>query len=255
MFRSGPLTPSRLRAILAKVQLHPHNLRAVAKACMIYPADLMAWYLEGQNPECRNPLYRELAWGVNEARFARAAANLARIEAAANGGSKRKVVSKPKVDGEGTFDEVTVEDVLPAAWAIEKLEEMQAASHWEISPNNEQADDLHAMMRELEPTPLLGPGEPPVPVDDPPDGGEGNLAGVDDPERPGTEADAAAGAMPEAPSSLAGGHAAILPVELCSCVDETPGLGGRAGAVDEGDHSSGSADAVVVHSQNLTPPE
>jgi len=177
VFRSGPLTRARLTAILAKVEKHPHNLRAVAKACAIYPADLMAWYVAGQDPDCKNRLMSELAWRIGEIRFERAARNLERIEAAANGGTKRKVVTKPTADGAGETEEVTVEDVLPAAWAIEKLEEMQAASHWEISPNAEQADELHRMMAELAPTPLLPAapdelGAPAAHCFDLPEGGE-----------------------------------------------------------------------------------
>lgn len=163
MFRSGRLTATRLNQIMRWVERMPHNLKAVAKACNIYPADLMAWYLAGQDPDCRDPLMTELAWRIAEVRAEAAARNYERIVAAADGGTKRKVVSKPKTDGEGAFEETTIEDVLPAAWAIERLEKMAEASVWEISPNAEQAAELHAMMRELEPTPLLPSGE----ADDP----------------------------------------------------------------------------------------
>jgi len=160
MFRSGRLTRARLNQILRRAEATPHNLRVVAKACMILPQDLLAWFAAGQDPKCTDPLMVELAWKINELRADVAARNYARIEAAANGGTKRKVVSKPKTDGEGTFDEVTVEDVLPQAWAIEKIDALAAASHWEISPDAEQAEELHRMMQALSPTPLLPAGEP-----------------------------------------------------------------------------------------------
>lgn len=153
MFRSGPLTRRRLNSILEKAARHPHNLKAVAKACMIYPADLLAWYAAGQDPDCRDPLMVELAWKIAELRFDKSAENYERIVAAADGGKKEKQTIK----ADGGL-EVTTEDVLPAAWAVEKLEQLAAESPWEISPNAEQAADLHALMRELHPTPLLTDG-------------------------------------------------------------------------------------------------
>lgn len=264
MFRSGILTQARVNQIVKRAEATPHNLRIVAKACSVLPQDLLAWFAAGQDPACKFPLMVELAWRINGLRADVAARNYARIEAAANGGKKTKTVTKPNPytveNGVESPElkpvvEVTVEDVLPAAWAIEKIDALAAASHWEISPDAQQAEELHRMMQELTPTPLLTEGEPPMPIDDPSDGGEGDLAGVDDPERPGAEADAAAGAMPEAPGSLAGGHAAILPVELGSGVDEAPGLDGRAGAVDQRDNPTGPADVLDVHDQSLTGPE
>lgn len=254
MFRSGPLTRRRLIQILAKVQLHPHDLKSVAKACMIYPADLMAWYVLGQDPECKSRLYVELAWGVNNARFERAARNLERIEAAANGGKKTKVVTKPhplalEIGNEDNpafkpVVEVTVEDVLPAAWAIEKLEALQAGSHWEISPNAEQAAELHAMMRELEPTPLLVAGQQDPNVADPPvlSGAVGPLAGGDG----GGEVEGAEGAG-DVPVVGIGGEALAAQEQAGRGVDgleadeEGAGRVGLDGKLND-----------VVHTQTLT---
>jgi hypothetical protein len=132
VFRSGRLTRRRLDQVLRWVEKLPHNLKAVAKACNIYPADLMAWYVAGQDPDCRDPLMAELAWKVAEIRGERAAQNYARLETLA---------------GEGHFQ------------AIERLDAVADQSAWEISPNAEQADELHRMMRELQPTPLLPSGE------------------------------------------------------------------------------------------------
>lgn len=155
MFRSGPLTPARLEQILAKVRRHPHDLKAVAKACNVYPADLLAWYIAGQDPACKDQLMSALAWKVAEARFELAAENYERVIAAANGGKKQKEVT----ESDGT-KQVTVEDVLPAAWAVEKIDALAKASPWEVSPNAEQAAELHKMMAELQPTPLLTEGTP-----------------------------------------------------------------------------------------------
>lgn len=153
MFRSGRLNEARVAQIVRWVERMPHNLRAVAKACRVYPPDLLAWYAAGQDLECADRWMVELAWEIDRIRAEKAAANYARIEAAANGGTKRKVVTKP-----GGEIEETIEDVLPQAWAIERLDALQEASPWEICPTGEQAAELHAMMRELEPTPLLGSG-------------------------------------------------------------------------------------------------
>lgn len=161
MFRSGRLTRARMNQILKWVERMPHNLRAVAKACSIYPADLLAWYAAGQDPECRDPLMAELAWRVAEIRGEAAAKNYERVVAAAEGGKKLKVITKP--DG---GKETVEEDVLPAAWAIEKIDKLAEESPWEISPNQQQADDLYNMMKELEPTPLLTEGEELTPLDD-----------------------------------------------------------------------------------------
>lgn len=153
MFRSGPLTPTLLEQILAKVKRHPHDLKAVARACNVYPADLLAWFIAGQDPACKDQLMSELAWKVAEARFELAVENYERVIAAANGGKKRKRVKK----ADGSVER-TVEDVLPAAWAVEKIDALTRASHWEVSPNAEQAEELHRMMAELQPTPLLTAG-------------------------------------------------------------------------------------------------
>lgn len=161
MFRSGRLTRTRLNSILEKAARNPHNLKAVAKACMIYPADLLAWYAAGQDPDCRDPLMVELAWKIAELRFEKSTENYERIVAAANGGKKTKTTEKIGPTGEPSVEQ-TVEDVLPAAWAIEKIDQLSKESPWEISPNAEQAADLQALMSELTPTPLLtdGPDQP-----------------------------------------------------------------------------------------------
>jgi hypothetical protein len=176
MFRSGRLTKARLNQILRRAEATPHNLRVVAKACMILPQDLLAWFAAGQDPQCTDPLMVELAWEINKLRADVAARTYARIEAAATGGKKTKTVTKPHPlaleagrEEDDTFKpivEVTVEDVLPAAWAIEKIDALAAASHWEISPDAEQAEELHRMMRELAPTPLLPSGVDEVVVPD-----------------------------------------------------------------------------------------
>lgn len=131
MFRSGRLTRARLNQILGWVEKLPHNLKAVAKACNIYPSDLMAWYAAGQDPQCKDPLMAELAWRVAEIRGRKAAENFERIETLAREGDFR---------------------------AVEKLEALSEASVWEISPDNEQAAELHKMLGELTPTPLLTVG-------------------------------------------------------------------------------------------------
>lgn len=160
MFRSGLLTQRRVEQIVKRAEATPHNLRIVAKACSILPQDLLAWFAAGQDPKCTNPQMVDLAWRINCLRADAAARNYARIEAAANGGKKRKEVT----ESDGTV-QTTEEDVLPAAWAITKIEELASASHWEIAPDAEQAEELHAMMRELTPTPLLQSGDsPPLPV-------------------------------------------------------------------------------------------
>lgn len=172
MFRSGPLTRTRLNQIMRRAEATPHNLRVVAKACLILPADLLAWFAAGQDPQCRDPLMVELAWKINELRADVAARNYARIEAAASGGKRRKVVT----EDDGTSQH-TEEDVLPAAWAIEKIDQLAAASHWEISPDAQQAEELHRMMQDLSPTPLLGEGLKPeggIPAIRPLAGGDGS---------------------------------------------------------------------------------
>lgn len=128
MFRSGHLTRRRLDQILRWVEKLPHNLKAVAKASNIYPSDLMAWYAAGQDPDCQNPLYAELAWRVAEIRGEKAAENFARLEGLARDGNLN---------------------------AIERLDEMADASAWEISPDAEQAAALHKLMKDVQPTPLL----------------------------------------------------------------------------------------------------
>lgn len=153
MFRSGILTQRRVEQIVKRAEATPHNLRIVAKACSILPQDLLAWFAAGQDPACTNPQMAELAWRINGLRADCAARNYARIEAAANGGKKRKEVT----EADGSVQR-TEEDVLPQAWAIEQIEKLAAASHWEIAPDAEQADELHRMMRELAPTPLLTSG-------------------------------------------------------------------------------------------------
>lgn len=146
MFRSGALTRRRLNSILEKATKHPHNLKAVAKACMIYPADLLAWYAAGQDPACKDPLMAELAWKIAELRFEKSAENFHRLETLA---------------GEGHYQ------------AIEKIEQLSAESHWEISPDAEQANELHKMMAELTPTPLLTDGsDQPLSPEPTPEGDE-----------------------------------------------------------------------------------
>lgn len=131
MFRSGRLTRARLNQILGWVEKLPHNLKAVAKACSIYPSDLMAWYAAGQDPQCKDPLMVELAWRVAEIRANKEVENYQRLETLA---------------GEGDFR------------AIEKIDQKAAESAWEIAPDNAQADELHKMLGALTPTPLLTDG-------------------------------------------------------------------------------------------------
>lgn len=162
MFRSGRLTRARLNQVLKWVERMPHNLRAVAKACNIYPADLLTWYIMGQDPNCKDPVLVELSWRVAELRGEEAAKNYERVVAAAGVRKKVKVVTRPNGD-----TEVTEEEVLPAAWAIDKIDHMAEKSHWEVSPNSDQAEDLYNLMKELHPTPLLTAGP------ETPDTGEG----------------------------------------------------------------------------------
>lgn len=131
----------------------PNDLRKVARACNIYPADLLYWYALGQTYDCPDPYAAELAWRISEIRGLKAAENQARIEAAANGGKKTKRVTK--ADGDV---EVTEEDVLPAAWAIERLEQQAAESPFEISPNDDLAKDLIDAFESSREIPLLTSG-------------------------------------------------------------------------------------------------
>jgi len=197
VFRSGRLTRTRLNQIVGWVEKLPHNLKAVAKACNIYPSDLMAWYAAGQDPQCKDPLMVELAWKVAEIRGTKAAQNYARIETLAS---------------EGDFK------------AVEKLEEMSEASAWEISPDAEQAEELHRMMQALAPTPLLGSGEP----------GQftGSATAVD--------------GVPEQ-SAEAGAFGDLGPALGGAVDDGRPGEGGPLLVGDGGDGA--------LHDQTLTPPE
>lgn len=156
MRRSGRLTPARVSRIIGWVEKMPNDLRKVARACNIYPADLLYWYALGQTYDCPDPYAAELAWRISEIRGLKAAENQARIEAAANGGKKTKQVTK--ADGDV---EVTEEDVLPAAWAIERLEQQAAESPFEISPNDDLAKDLIDAFESSREIPLLTSGENP----------------------------------------------------------------------------------------------
>lgn len=138
----------------------PNDLRKVARACNIYPADLLFWYALGQTYDCPDPYAAELAWRISEIRGLKAAENQRRIEAAANGGTKRKTVKKPNPsDPTDPIVEETVEDVLPAAWAIERLEQQAAASDFEISPNDDLAAEMINAFKSSTPIPLLTEGE------------------------------------------------------------------------------------------------
>jgi len=128
LFRSGRLTEARVDQIVKWVERMPHNLRAVAKACRVYPPDLLAWYAAGQDLECTDRWMVQLAWEIDRIRADKAARNYERLETLADTGHFQ---------------------------AIEKLESLGEASPWEICPTGEQAAELHAMMRELAPTPLL----------------------------------------------------------------------------------------------------
>jgi hypothetical protein len=174
LFRSGRLTKARLNQILRWVERLPHDLKAVAKACNIYPSDLLAWYAAGQDPDCRDLLMVELSWKIAEIRAERKAENYERIVAAASVGKKVKIVEKENSNPDlPPTKETHTEDVLPAAWAIEKLDALSNASAWEISPDNEQAAELHRMLGELTPTPLLTDGhDNPIPEPAPSEGNE-----------------------------------------------------------------------------------
>ena len=165
MLRSGRLTQSRVNQIVSWVEKIPNDLRKVARACNIYPADLLYWYALGQAYDCPDPYAAELAWRISEIRGNKAAENQRRIEAAANGGTKTKRVTK--ADGDV---EVTEEDVLPAAWAIERLEQQAAASDFEVSPNDDLAKDLINAFESSREVPLLTSGEDPEQPEPPPEG-------------------------------------------------------------------------------------
>lgn len=152
--RSGLLTQNRVNQICRWVEKLPNDLKKVAKACNIYPADLMYWYALGQTYDCPEPLCSELAWRIAEIRGEKAAENQLRIEAAANGGKKTKSVTKP--NGEV---EITEEDVLPAAWAIDRLERQANESAFEIAPNDDIAQDLINAFESSKDVPLLPSGE------------------------------------------------------------------------------------------------
>jgi hypothetical protein len=162
------------------VEKLPNDLKKVAKACNIYPADLLYWYALGQTYDCPDPYAAELAWRIAEIRAEKAAENQLRIESAANGGTKRKTVTKP-----GGDTEETEEDVLPAAWAIERLEKQANESAWEIAPNDDIAEDLINAFASSKEIPLLTQGEgdeqpAPDPASDPaPDGLHPGPSGAD----------------------------------------------------------------------------
>lgn len=160
--RSGLLTQVRVNQICRWVEKLPNDLKKVAKACNIYPADLLYWYALGQTYDCPEPLCAELAWRIAEIRANKAARNQARIEAAADGGKKIKTVSKPRTGEDASLPpivETTEEDVLPAAWAIERLEKQANESAWEIAPNDDIAEDLIHAFESSKAVPILTEGE------------------------------------------------------------------------------------------------
>lgn len=139
--RSGALTATRLLRICRWVEKLPNDLPKVARACMIYPADLLYWYALGQTYDCPDPLAAELAWRISEIRGGVAAKRQRQLEKAAKGGTKKKVVTKTSTHGEIT-EEVSEEDVLPKLEAIIRLEEQANQSAWELSPHDAVAKDL-----------------------------------------------------------------------------------------------------------------
>jgi hypothetical protein len=148
-FRSGPLTAVKLARLLAWVEKMPHDLKRAARASNLYPTDVITWFAAGQDPDCRNPYYAELAWKVAEIRGAKSAENYARLEALAE---------------QGDFK------------AIEKIDQKSDESLWELSPDNSQAEELNRVLRSHEPVPLLPAGqvdeqpEAPAPGDGPAEG-------------------------------------------------------------------------------------
>lgn len=131
-FRSGSLTRVKLNRLLSWIEKMPHDLKRAARASNLYPTDVITWHLAGQDPDCREPLYAELAWKVAEIRGAKSAENYARLEALA---------------GQGDFR------------AIEKIEQKADVSLWELSPDNEQAEQLNLVLRSNEPILMLPTGE------------------------------------------------------------------------------------------------
>jgi hypothetical protein len=140
--RSGKLTAARVARICRWVEKIPNDLNKVARACMIYPADLLYWYALGQTYDCPDPLVAELAWRISEIRGDKAALRQAQLEKAAKGGKKRKVLAKRDETGKMVPQEVTVETVLPNLAAVERLEAQANESLWEVSPNDAVAKDL-----------------------------------------------------------------------------------------------------------------
>jgi hypothetical protein len=140
--RSGRLTSERVAFILKCAKRCPNDLAAVARIARIYPSDLLGWYLAGQVYACDDLPCAELAWGIAELRFERAAKNQERLEAAAQLGVKRKQV----IEADGSI-QVTEEDVLPAQWAITRLEEQAAKSSWGVSPNDNIGAALLAALK------------------------------------------------------------------------------------------------------------
>ncbi len=176
--RSGLLTQRRVDQICRWVEKLPNDLKKVAKACNIYPADLLYWYALGQTYDCPDPYAAELAWRIAEIRGEKAAENQLRIEAAANGGRKRKTVTKPNPENPADpIVEETEEDVLPAAWAIERLEKQANESAWEIAPNDDIAEDLINAFASSKEIPLLteGQGDEQPPADPEGDGAPASL--------------------------------------------------------------------------------
>jgi hypothetical protein len=141
--RSRTLTERGLGAILLWARRRPHDLAYAAKAAGYFPADVLGWYAAGQHPDCPDRLMVELAWEVDQFRAEAAAKNYERLVKAADGGRKEKTV----VESDGSV-QTTTEDVLPNLRAIEKLEEMQAASAWQASLNDRVAKELLAAMIE-----------------------------------------------------------------------------------------------------------
>lgn len=209
--RSGALTRVRVEQICRWVERLPNDLPKVARACLIYPADLLYWFALGQTYDCPQPLAAELAWRVNVIRAKKASVNQKRIERGARGGRKVKEVFEIDPDTkEPILTEKVVEAVLPAQWAIERLEQQAAESSWELSPNDDVARDLVAAFEATKATPLLSEGR-----DREADAETRAALGADEQSATAQAGDTGvlggvAAAAPETPGNLGGGAAYVV---------------------------------------------
>ena len=113
------------------------SLRRASMAAGYPPEHVQTWLLHGRDPRCTSPLCATLAFEAAQIEAKKEAQYHRRIKAAASGGSKTTKTTRP-----GGDEETKVEEVLPAQWAIERLEKRLDASEWGIFPGEALADAI-----------------------------------------------------------------------------------------------------------------